>query len=217
MDNAYLMQSKRHPEGYMSKGDSLLDGFTVKQLIDALHSGEPIIDETAVRRIVKDMLKTQISDMNAIIDENMEEIIAAAYKGRDDDPNKGSFYDHDWADRAEKLAKEIYDLCIKYGFWIDVAIYYNGKRMSSWYEDDQGKTQYDYNGKPHFAEGYDAKDHFEYVRDPNILSMSFEGPVYEAINGCGNVRFVNELCSLFSKYGLYYEMGNAWNLSAYEV
>lgn len=217
MDNAYLMQSKRHPEGYMTKGDSILDGFTLGQLIDSLHAGEKTINEFTVRNMVDDIVESLTFDMNAIIDENMEEIIAAAYKGRDDDPNKGSFYDHDWAARAEKLAKEIYELCIKYGFWIDVAIYYNGKRMSSWYEDDQGKTKYDYNGEPHFAEGYDAKDYFEYVRDPNILSMSFEGPVYEALNGCGNVRFVNELCSLFSKYGLYYEMGNAWNLSAYEV
>lgn len=217
MDNAYLIQSKRHPEGYMLGEDSLLDGFTVKQLIDALHSGEPVINETAVRRVVKNMLKTQMSDMNAIIDENMEEIIAAAYKGRDDDPNKGSSYDHDWADRSEKLAKEIYDLCIKYGFWIDVAIYYNGKRMSSWYEDEQGKTKYDYNGKPHVSEGYDPKDYFEYVREPNILSMSFEGPVYSAINIYGYSQFAFELSSLFSKYGLYYELGNAWNLSAYEV
>ena len=217
MDYAYLMKSKRHPNGYMCRSDSILDGFSIGQVIDALHYGEKVIDENAVRKVVSDLVESQIWDMNAIVDENMEEIIAAAYKGRDDDPNKQPLFDPDWSDQAEKLANEIYELCIKYNSWIDVAIYYNGKRMSSWYENDEGKTQYDYNGSPHIEGNCDPRDHFEYVRDPNILSMSFEGPVYDALNGYGNTRFVNDLCSLFSKYGLYYELGNSWNLSAYEV
>lgn len=217
MDCAYQLKSKRHPNGYMYLSDSVLDGFSIGQVIDALHAGEKVIDENAVRKVVNDMVKSQILDMNAIIEENMEEIIAAAYRGRDDNPNKQPVFDPDWYDKAEKLAKEIYDLCIKYNSWIDVAIYYNGKRMVSWYENDKGKTQYDYNGAPHIEDNCDPKDYFDYVREPNILSMSFEGPVYEALNGYGNSQFAQDFYSLFSKYGLYYEFGESWNLSAYEV
>lgn len=61
--------------------------------------------------------------------------------------------------------------------------------------------------------GMDPRDYFEYVREPNILSMSFEGTLYDILNN--HDMFV--LQDLFSKYGLYYELGNAWNLSAYPI
>ena len=47
--------------------------------------------------------------------------------------------------------------------------------------------------------------------------MSFEGPLYEVLNGYGSSHLEEEFVKIFDKYGLYYELGNAWNLTACEV
>ena len=49
--------------------------------------------------------------------------------------------------------------------------------------------------------------------------MSFEGPLYDVLNAYvpGWVKKEDEFRKLFEKYGFYYELGNAWNLSAYEI
>lgn len=120
--------------------------------------------------------------------------------------------------KAEALAKDIYNWCQKKGLWGDNIIYFNGKAWSSSKEWNgvQGKSigddLYEYEDK-------NPRDYFEYVNDPNILSMSFEGPLNHVLNAYvrGWVKLESEFMKLFEKYGLYYEMGNAWNLSAYEI
>lgn len=120
--------------------------------------------------------------------------------------------------KAEALAKDIYNWCQKRGLWGDNIIYFNGKAWSSSKEWNgvQGKSigddLYEYEDK-------NPNDYFEYVNDPNILSMSFEGPLNHVLNAYvrGWVKLESEFMKLFEKYGLYYEMGNAWNLSAYEI
>lgn len=119
--------------------------------------------------------------------------------------------------KAEALAKDIYNWCQKRGLWGDNIIYFNGKAWSSSKEWNgvQGKSigddLYEYEDK-------NPRDYFEYVNDPNILSMSFEGPLNHVLNAYvrGWVNLESEFMKLFEKYGLYYEMGNTWNLSAYE-
>ena len=121
-------------------------------------------------------------------------------------------------EKAEALAKDIYNWCQKRGLWGDNIIYFNGKAWSSSKEWNgvQGKSigddLYEYEDK-------NPRDYFEYVNDPNILSMSFEGPLNHVLNAyvSGWVKLESEFMKLFEKYGLYYEMGNAWNLSAYEI
>lgn len=120
--------------------------------------------------------------------------------------------------KAESLAKDIYNWCQKKGLWGDNIIYFNGKAWSSSKEWNgvQGKSigddLYEYEDK-------NPRDYFEYVNNPNILSMSFEGPLNHVLNAYvrGWVKLESEFMKLFEKYGLYYEMGNAWNLSAYEI
>ena len=120
--------------------------------------------------------------------------------------------------KAEALAKDIYNWCQKRGLWGDNIIYFNGKAWSSSKEWNgvQGKSigddLYEYEDK-------NPRDYFEYVNDPNILSMSFEGPLNHVLNAYvkGWVKLESEFMKLFEKYGFYYEMGNAWNLSAYEI
>ena len=129
------------------------------------------------------------------------------------DDMKTPSFDMDWADRAEALARDIYTLCIEHDCWQDIYIYYNGKRMGTSGKDKTGKTVYRYGGTPFIEDDMNPHDYFEYVREPNILSMSFEGTLYDILNN-HDVFFLQDL---FSKYGLYYELGNAWNLSAYPI
>lgn len=213
MDNYYTLPSERHPDGLMYMADNLLDGFTVSQVVNALHNEPGPLTEEALKKVVNDMLATQLEDLWAIVNENDEEIIAAAYEGRSDNPYKIPSFDMDWADRAEALAHDIYALCIEKDCWQDVYIYYNGKRMGTSGKDKTGKTVYRYGGTPFIEDNIDPRNYFAYVREPNILSMSFEGALYDILNN----HDMFALQDLFSKYGLYYESGNAWNLSAYPI
>lgn len=119
--------------------------------------------------------------------------------------------------KMELLAKDIYKWCVKKGLWGDNIIYFDGKAWSSSSEwcGVQGKqiaeNLYEYEGK-------NPKDYFEYG-NPETLSMSFEGPLYEVLNAYrpGWTRLEQQFSKLFAKYGLYYEMGYAWSLSAYEI
>jgi hypothetical protein len=119
--------------------------------------------------------------------------------------------------KMELLAKDIYKWCLKNGLWGDNIIYFDGKAWSSSSEwagihgKQIAENLYEYEGK-------NPKDYFEYA-NPETLSMSFEGPLYEVLNAyrSGWVRLEAQFAKLFEKYGLYYEMGYSWSLSAYEI
>ena len=109
----------------------------------------------------------------------------------------------------ESLAAEIRQFLIDHEIWTDTTIYFNGQALSSDHED--------------VLEAQDPSDYFEYVASPHILSMSFEGPLCGCLNHYGEygAEFDNLIVEGFSRilgrYGLYYELGNHWNLSCYEV
>lgn len=100
MDEMFLLKSSRHPKGFMNEADSVLDGFTIREVIEALHNEPGTLTTQKLHGVVQDILDSKLQDLWAIIDENDEEIIAAAYKGRSDDPHKALSFDMDWADRA---------------------------------------------------------------------------------------------------------------------
>lgn len=116
----------------------------------------------------------------------------------------------------EKLARDIYEWCKKKYLWGDNCIYFHGKAWASWSEwhGEKGKQidvdLYEYENK-------NPLDYFEYA-NPHTLSMSFEGDLYNVLNACtpGWVKLEDEFLRIFKKHGYYYEMGHAWNLSAYE-
>ena len=117
------------------------------------------------------------------------------------------------SERLESFARDLHKWLVKHHLWVDVCIYYDGKRMNTNRREGE-RTVYRYNGEP-FIEEADPRDYFDYVADPHILSMSFEGSLYELINyGFGGLK--NEFQKIFQKYGVYYELGNAWNLTCYE-
>lgn len=117
----------------------------------------------------------------------------------------------------ETLAREIYDWCIEKDLWHDCCIYFNGKAWASWHtwHDDEGKKidnrLYEYENK-------NPLDYFEYANH-DTLSMSFEGPLNYVLNAYvpGWMALEEEFGHIFTKHGYYYEMGHAWNLSAYKI
>lgn len=121
-------------------------------------------------------------------------------------------------EQREQLATEIFNWLVDHELWMDVAIYFNGKRWSTMRKVGDN-YEFCYNERRYFEDVADPKDYFEYVREPNILSMSFEGALYEVLNGyvSGWIRLEKDFNKIFAKYGLYYEFGNAWNLSCFEI
>ena len=115
------------------------------------------------------------------------------------------------------LAIDIYEWCQKHGLWGDNIIYFDGIAWSNseTWNGEKGKKiaedLYEY-------EDRNPSDYFEYA-NPKTLSMSFEGSLNHVLNGYtnGGWKLEEEFSKLFKKYGLYYEFGHSWNLSAYEI
>lgn len=121
--------------------------------------------------------------------------------------------------KAEKCAKEIMDWLLKKGIFGDTYIYVNGKRYGTY----DGKHNYHYETTSwddvYVEENKNPKDYFKWAGD--FLSMSFEGPLYTALNYSWEFnsyqKWEEELSAICEKYGYFYEMGDAWNLSLYKI
>lgn len=115
------------------------------------------------------------------------------------------------------LAIDIYEWCKKHDLWGDNTIYFDGIAWANSPEWGGVKGRkitedlYEYEDK-------NPEDYFEYA-NLETLSMSFEGSLYHVLNGYvrGWIKLEGEFHKLFEKHGLYYEMGHAWNLAAYEL
>ena len=113
----------------------------------------------------------------------------------------------------ERLANEIIAFLEAYDIASSVSIYYNGNVVRS-------KVEYDskYNATYTWVKTYDVDphDYFEYAAYEHILSMSFEGGLYNVLNYSGGSK-MDKFMKIFEKYGLYYELGNAWNLTCFLI
>lgn len=121
------------------------------------------------------------------------------------------------AEQIEEMAKEVRQFLLDHDMWIDADIYFNGKKFTCY---DPVEKKYYYNDPEHLVEveDVDPSTYFEYVNKDHILSMSFEGPLYEMINGYGYPdRWLEEFNKIFEKRGVYYELGHAWNFSCYYI
>lgn len=113
--------------------------------------------------------------------------------------------------QIEDLADSIYRLFKKNGMWMDSRIYFNGGCIDN--KDENGKYYYD--GSVFYHQDMDPRRYFEFVNPDHILSMSFEGPIYHMFN-YGQYRPVKKkFDELLKRFGVYYELGHAWNLSCY--
>ena len=119
--------------------------------------------------------------------------------------------------KYKQLAIDIYEWCKKHDLWGDNIIYFDGKAWSNseMWRGEKGKKiaedLYEYEDK-------DPCDYFEYGNQ-DTLSMSFEGSLNYVLNGYArnSWRLEEQFSKLFEKYNLYYELGHAWNLSAYKI
>lgn len=120
------------------------------------------------------------------------------------------------AEQIEQLETEIREFLLEHNLWIDVDIYFNGKRFST---HDKAAGKYYYNDRENLVveENEDPRKYFEYVNPNHILSMSFEGVACEMIYYGALPKVKREFDKIFEKYGLYYEFGNNWNLSCYYI
>lgn len=115
------------------------------------------------------------------------------------------------AKTIECLAKEIREYLLQNELWQDVRIYFNRKAFAT--DDGQGHYAYNNPNKLFVIEDVDPRDYFDYCGD--IMSMSFEGPLYDVLNYYfGSLE--SGLAAIFDKYGCYYELGNAWNLTLHQ-
>ena len=103
--------------------------------------------------------------------------------------------------QIDKLAREIRQYLLDRKMWVDTIIYFNGKAFST--DDRHGRYYYN---DPHnliVLENEDPHRITEYAGD--ILTMNYGEPSW---------RVEEELRDIFKKYGLWFELGNAWNLTA---
>lgn len=115
------------------------------------------------------------------------------------------------------LANELLDYLIKNKLWSDSRIYFDGICYATDKPDDRVCHVHEKHDGVYVFDA-DPRKYFEYNGD--YLSMSFEGPLYEVLNyqaGTYGDSIMEELNELFKKYGLYYELGNAWNMSLYDI
>lgn len=121
-------------------------------------------------------------------------------------------------ENMQKMAVRLIKLIDSLGMFHMINIYAGGKHYTS-----------DYNNKnPDMQEVKVESDTIYYVQDTNMdkipveynnpktLTMTFEGPLYDALNYDSTDKTMEKINKIFDEYGLYAEMGYAWSLAAYE-
>ena len=118
------------------------------------------------------------------------------------------------SEKMDALALEIVEFLQKNELFQDVNIYCNNKRISSNVitNGDLIKTELG----THYVIGTCNVASVVEFNNPNTITMTFEGPLYQVLN-YGPTKTEQAFLKLFSKYGLYYELGYAWSLAAYPV
>jgi len=116
--------------------------------------------------------------------------------------------------KIEKMAVEIREFLLKHGMWQDVNIFFNRKMFS---QHDPADDRFYYNDRNHLVEMEDVNpsDYFKYVNPDHILSMSFDGRVYEMIHYGTKPEIMKKFDEIFEKYGVYYQLGDYWNFTCY--
>lgn len=205
----------------LSMQDGIFRSFSLDDLALAARNTREIVEANSEEefrlgliRAFRKMVHDELEDAEYIINNNIPELYEEI-KPQTPAPLKND--PHFTEEEIEKLAYDIYNFLLRHGMWIDTAIYFNGKRLTTSGKDKNGRGVYRYNGEPFLEESIDPRDYFDYVADPHIISMSFEGPVYDMLNYGGWENTQKEFDKLFSSRGLYYELGNAWNLTARRI
>ena len=75
-ERKWKLNEDMHPQ------DCILDPVTFQQVIDAVHCNERVINENAVWGVVREIMDSRLEDLQHLIQNNINEIIAEAKKGR---------------------------------------------------------------------------------------------------------------------------------------
>ena len=67
----------------LSTKDGLLDGLTFDDLILAVHCNCRTVTPAGVRKQLREILEGRLQDMNVLMENNMDAIMAAAMEGRE--------------------------------------------------------------------------------------------------------------------------------------
>lgn len=198
-------------ENCFSVHDGIMRGFTFEDAVMILRNVNP--ERGDVWEIMKKEMCEWARDNMEIMLHDLEAHKADVWAEAFPDEQKALLNHPNWPEeRVEALVNDVKDWLIGAGLWLDVFIYYNGKRMS-----------FTNNGTaiPNIVieEDKDPRDYFEYVGNPHIMSMSFEGNLYEVLNyySCNSDKMEAEFDALLKRHGCYYTLGHAWDLSCYEV
>ena len=102
----------------------------------------------------------------------------------------------------------------------DMAIYGNGYAVATWdtWGNVEGEELSDLARGWYFYEDKYAGDYFEYANERTV-SMSFEGTFNHVMNGYvdGWIELYEQFMEIPRKYGLFFEMGYSWTLSAHKI
>jgi hypothetical protein len=66
----------------MHQSDCIFDPITFEDIILAAHCNEKVLDANAIKRVAKEILESRLQDFEYLIQNNINEIIAEAAKGR---------------------------------------------------------------------------------------------------------------------------------------
>lgn len=116
----------------------------------------------------------------------------------------------------ENIAARMITFFNKNGYWCDSCIFVNGKRYSA-YKHDGDKEVVLVDGAVYYeADDIDVRDVLGEYCNPDTISLVFEGPLYHKIYE--DYDFVLKLTEKFiASYGLYFELGYQWSMTAYRV
>lgn len=119
--------------------------------------------------------------------------------------------------RNTKLMLDIINYLQKHNMFYMINIYANGRKYSS--DNDENAaiaTLESKHGKYYDYGEWNVTEQIEYC-NPEILTMTFEGPLYHAYNGySGYTNAEEDIRKICDKYNLYPEQGYAWSLAVYE-
>lgn len=121
--------------------------------------------------------------------------------------------------KKKELAEQLIDLLSKYDCFIDVAIYDGNDCMVP-------APVNAHAGEPEIMATRGMNTPYRLIKNrpyrdeygnPDTLTVTFEGPLYDFMNGSDPLDVRSKMDALFESYELYCEQGYAWSFALYPV
>ncbi len=115
----------------------------------------------------------------------------------------------------QELAERLIDRFIKDEVFSEVCIYVNGKRYRA-DNNNNAKECQTAAGNRYFEENgeFDPAEYLDHCNSKTV-TITFEGPLYDMINYMDYDYIYKLDQDILNDYGMYFEQGNNWNMSAY--